>query len=61
MVAAVRRGTPLREVARRHKVALATVQFWVARAAGQRLDRVDWADRPDGPRTPANRSPRDLI
>ena len=58
MVAAVRRGTPMREVARRFGVALATVQLWVARAGGPRLDRVDWSDRPDGPRRPVNRSPR---
>jgi hypothetical protein len=60
MVAAARRGTPLRQVARRFRVALSTVQFWVARAGDRRLDRVDWADRPDGPRRPANRSPHDL-
>ncbi len=60
MVAAVRRGVALREVARRYKVSLATVRLWVARAADQRLDRVDWADRPDGPRCPANRTPHDL-
>jgi hypothetical protein len=28
------------------------VQVWVARAQEQRLDRVDWADRPPGRRTP---------
>src|SRR5512135_1214104 len=60
MVAAARRGTPLRQIARRFGVALSTVQFWVARAGDRRLDRVDWADRPDGPRQPANRSPHDL-
>jgi transposase len=60
MVATVRRGTPLREVARRFDVTLATVQFWVARAGRQRLDRVDWGDRRDGPRAPANRTPRQL-
>jgi transposase len=60
MVTAVRRGTPMREVARRFGVALSTVQFWAARAGRQRLDRVDWADRPDGPRLPANRSAREL-
>jgi hypothetical protein len=60
MVAAVRSGTPLREVARRFGVALSTVQLWVARAGSQRLDRVVWADRPDGPPRPANRSSPDL-
>jgi hypothetical protein len=60
MVAACRRGTAMREVARRFGVALSTVQLWVARAGRQRLDRVDWADRPDGPRRPANRSPQEV-
>jgi transposase len=60
MVAAVRRGTPMREVARRFGVALSTIQFWMARAGRQHLDRVDWADRPDGPRQPANRSSPEL-
>ena len=60
MVAAVRRGSPLRDVARHFGVALSTVQLWVARAGSQRLDRVDWADRPDGPARPANRSSQEL-
>lgn len=46
MVAAVRRGAALRSVARRLDVSLLTVQRWVRRAEGQRLDRVDWSDRP---------------
>ena len=49
MVAAVRRGRSLREVARAFKVALSTVQFWVGRAGELRLDRVDWSDRPSRP------------
>jgi hypothetical protein len=60
MVAAVRRGVAIRQVARQFRVAPATVRFWVARAGQQRLDRVDWADRPDGPRHPANRTIREL-
>jgi transposase len=60
MVAAVRRGTALREVARRFDVALATVQLWVARAEGRRLDRVDFSARPPGQRRPANRSTQEL-
>jgi putative transposase len=55
MVLAVRRGRPLRQVARRFGVSLGTVQFWAARAKGRRLDRVDWADRPSGARRAANR------
>jgi len=46
MVAAVRRGASLRTVARRFRVSLLTVQRWVQRANGRRLDRVDWSDRP---------------
>jgi putative transposase len=58
MVAAVRRGTPLRQVADQFGVALRTVQRWVARAGDQRLDRVDWSDRPCGLPTPLNRTDR---
>jgi putative transposase len=50
MVAAVRRGESLRAVARQFGVGLATVAHWVARAKGQRLDRVDWSDRSRAPR-----------
>jgi transposase len=60
MVTAVRRGSSLHEVASRFGVSLSTVQFWVARAGLQRLDRVDWMDRPRGPKTPANRSAPEL-
>ena len=45
MVAMVRQGMSLRAVARRARVSLDTVQRWVARADGQRLDRVDWTDQ----------------
>jgi hypothetical protein len=37
-------------VAAQFHVSLCTVQRWVARAQDQRLDRVDWRDRPDVPR-----------
>lgn len=46
MVAAVRAGRSQRSVARSFRVSLATVQFWLARAGDERLDRVDWSDRP---------------
>ena len=51
MVAAVRRGDSLRTVAQSFRVALRTVQRWVERAKGRRLDRVDWSPhsrRPHG-------------
>jgi transposase len=63
-VAAVRRGGSLRSVARRFRVSLRTVQVWVARAAKQRLDRVDWSDRPRGGRREKTSTPartEDLI
>jgi len=56
MVAAIRRGQSLRKVAEQFRVGKSTVQRWVVHAKGKRLDRVDWADHPDGTSTPANRS-----
>jgi len=50
MVAAVRKGSSLRSVARRFGVSLHTVQRWVAHAAGRRLDRVDWSGARGGRR-----------
>lgn len=60
MVTAVRRGGSQRSVAQRYGVALSTVQFWVARAAGKRLDRVDWSDRPSIPATLPRRTEREI-
>jgi hypothetical protein len=60
MVAAVRRGVSLRQVATDFGVALSTVQRWVARAGQARLDRIDWQDRPCGLLTPVNRTERSI-
>lgn len=49
MVTAVRRGQSLRAVARQFGVGVATVVYWVQRAKGQRLDRVDWSDHSHAP------------
>ena len=49
MVAAFRRGQTLRAVAKKFGVGVATVAHWVQRAKGQRLDRVDFADRSRAP------------
>jgi putative transposase len=54
IVQAVRQGESMRAVARRFHVSLATVQRWVERARGQRLDRVAWSGRPRGGRRRAN-------
>jgi hypothetical protein len=63
MVSAVRQGQSLRVVAGRFKVSVATVHHWVGRAADQRLDRVDWSDRPPVAHTigRTNPSTEDLI
>jgi transposase len=55
MVAAVRRGVSKRMVARRFGVARSTVDYWVQRAADQRLDRVEFGTRRRGPRRPSNK------
>jgi hypothetical protein len=52
----VRRGASMRGAARRCGVSLCTVQRWVARAGGGRLDRVDFGGRMPGRRRAANRS-----
>jgi putative transposase len=49
MVAAIRRGQSLRAAAEQFSVGVATVAYWVERAKGQRLDRVDWSDRSRAP------------
>jgi putative transposase len=45
MVAAVRRGQSLRAVANQFGVGVASVAYWVQRAKGRRLDRVDFSDQ----------------
>ena len=60
MVHAARNGASIYEVARRFRVAPSTVRFWLRRAENQRLDRVNWSDRPPGRREPVNKTSRDL-
>lgn len=60
MVAAVRRGAALRAVARRFHVSVRTVHVWVERAAGRRLDQVDWRGRAPGCRVAPNRTPAEI-
>jgi transposase-like protein len=50
MVSAFRRCKALRKVARQFGVAPGTVHYWVQRAVGRRLDRVDWEDGSRAPR-----------
>src|SRR5262249_23297526 len=49
MVAAVRQHQSIRAVAHRFGVSTSTVLYWVERAKGQRLHRVDWQDRSRAP------------
>ncbi len=50
MVAAVRRGLTQRAAARRFRVGLSHLQYWLTRTRGQKLDRVDWSDQSHAPR-----------
>jgi hypothetical protein len=45
-------------VARHVGVALSTIQYWVRRARGRRLDRVDWSDHRCRSHPAAQRTPR---
>jgi hypothetical protein len=45
MVAAVRRGQTQRAVARRFRVALSHLQYWLARVGRRPLAQVDWRDQ----------------
>jgi len=48
MVKAVRAGMSMREAARAFGFGKSTVELWVGRAHGRRLDRVDFANRTPG-------------
>jgi hypothetical protein len=50
----------MRSVAGRFGVSLCTVQRWVARGRGKRLDRADLADRPGGCPVGPRRTPAEL-
>lgn len=50
MVNAVRQGESMRRVARRFRVSVSTVHYWVERAEGRKLSRADWQDRSHRPR-----------
>jgi len=52
----VRRGIPLRRVARTFGVSLSVVQRWVARAGEIRSDLVDWSSQPTRITRPKNRT-----
>jgi len=56
VVAAIRRGDSQRQVAREFGVPVSTVQHWLRRASGRRLDRVDWESQTSTPRRKAKTS-----
>jgi hypothetical protein len=56
-----RRGVGLREVARQFRITLSCVQYWMARAGGRRLDRVDFHDQAHRPKQPPHTLPSDLV
>lgn len=56
MVHLVRQGFSQRAVAKRFKVAPATLRLWLGRSQGKALDDVDWADRSSAPHCVANRT-----
>ena len=62
-MAAVRGGESFRSVANRFGVGLATVHYWFGRARDQRLERMDWSDRPPVPHHTRRTAPatEDLI
>jgi transposase len=60
-VAALRQGASFRQVARRFQISLSTAWKWYHRAQGQRLQRVDWQDRPRGNPRPSNRAPKAIV
>lgn len=58
MVLAIRRGSTFRKVCRRFEVSLGVVQYWVRRAQGQRLDRIEFCNHSPGLSKAINRTRR---
>lgn len=56
MVALARRGYAISEVARKFRVSRPTVDRWIKRASGKRLERTSFVDLPSAPHRVANRS-----
>ena len=50
MVVAVRGGLTQRAGARRFRVGLSHLQYWLTRTRGQRPEQVDWSDQSHAPR-----------
>jgi len=59
MVAMARRGYSIREIARKFRVSRPTVERWIERTHGQRLDRASFDDLSSAPHTVANRTNSD--
>jgi len=46
MISEIRHGASQRQVAKKYGYYLSTVQYWIKRTEDQRLDRINWDDRP---------------
>ena len=46
MISEIRHGASQRQVAKRYGYSLSTIQYWIKRTKDQRLDRINWNDRP---------------
>ena len=46
MISEIRHGASQRQVAKKYGYSLSTVQYWIKRTEGQRLNRINWNDRP---------------
>jgi len=57
MVSAVAKGESQRSVARRFGVGLSTLQYWISRSAGKRLDRADFSTHGTIAKHIANKTP----
>jgi len=59
MISEIRHGASQRQVAKKYGYHFSTVQYWIKRTAGQRLDRINWDDRPPIAKK-VNRAPKTI-
>ena len=59
MIREIRHGASQRQVAKKYGCHFSTVQYWIKRTEGQRLDRINWDDRPPIAKK-VNRAPKPI-